>query len=505
MTSPLFKKVLVANRGEIALRIMRSLRDLGIPSVAIYSDADALSLHRKYANEAVRLPGRSSRETYLHIPALLEAIRLSGADAVHPGYGFLSENAAFCEGVRALGVTFIGPSVSAMHLMGDKVRAKELMRQHKVPTVPGSEGALADLASLQQLVKAIGYPLILKAAAGGGGRGMRIVRSDSDLKPAYEACRREALSYFGDDTVFAERYISSPRHIEVQVLCDGQRGIHLYERDCSIQRRHQKLIEEAPSLYLNEEQRQELGDIAVRAALAASYEGVGTVEFICEAPHKAYFMEMNTRIQVEHPVTEMITGIDLIQEQIRVAATKSLRLQQSDVRIRGWSIETRINAEDPAQDFMPAPGQIRHLHLPAGPGLRIDTHIYPGYTIPSEYDSMIAKFISYGANREEAIQRMLRALGEFECEGIPTTARFHEIVLQHSAFRAGEFDTGFLTQYQDDMEKGLKTSASDPHFGPSLAAFQVQLAREGLKDRDSEAGAREKWGEAARLESTRRF
>lgn len=505
MSSPLFKKVLVANRGEIALRIMRTLRDLGIPSVAVYSDADALSQHRKFANEAIRLPGRSSRETYLNVPALIEAIQSSGADAVHPGYGFLSENAAFCEAVRALGVSFIGPSVKAMHLMGDKVRAKELMRQHQVPTVPGSEGALSDLASLQQLAHSIGYPLILKAAAGGGGRGMRIVRSDADLGPAFEACRREALSYFGDETVFAERYISSPRHIEVQVLCDGKKGIHLYERDCSIQRRHQKLIEEAPSLYLNEKQRQELGEIAVRAALAADYEGVGTVEFICEAPHKAYFMEMNTRIQVEHPVSEMITGIDLIQEQIHVAATKKLRLEQSDIRIRGWSIETRINAEDPAQDFMPAPGQIKHLHLPGGPGLRIDTHIYPGYTIPSEYDSMIAKFISFGADREEAIQRMLRALSEFECDGIPTTARFHELVLQHPAFRAGEFDTGFLTQYQADMEKGLKSSSGDPLFGPVAAAFQVQLGRQGAQDGQTPATATGKWGEAARLEATRRF
>ncbi len=504
MNSPLFKKVLVANRGEIALRIMRSLRDLGIPSVAVYSDADSLSMHRKFANEAVRLPGRSSRETYLDIPTLLNAIRVSGADAVHPGYGFLSENAAFCEAVRSLGVSFIGPSVEAMHLMGDKVRAKELMRQHKVPIVPGSDGALRDLSSLKEVVANTGYPLILKAAAGGGGRGMRIVRTDADLEPSFEACRREALSYFGDETIFAERYISAPRHIEVQVLCDGKRGIHLFERDCSIQRRHQKLIEEAPSLYLNDAQRHELGEIAVKAALAAAYEGVGTIEFICEAPHKAYFMEMNTRIQVEHPVTEMITGIDLIQEQIRVAATKKLRLQQSDIQIRGWAIETRINAEDPAQDFMPGPGQIRHLHLPAGPGLRIDTHIYPSYTIPSEYDSMIAKFISYGSDREEAIQRMLRALGEFECEGIPTTARFHELVLQHPAFRAGEFDTGFLAQYQKEIESGLKASAADAHFGPMLAAFQVQLEREGLRTATPEVST-STWGQAARLESTRRI
>lgn len=503
MTKPLFNKVLVANRGEIALRIMRSLRDLSVPSVALYSDADALSLHRKYANEAIRLPGRTSAETYLHIPTLLEAIKRSGADAVHPGYGFLSENAAFCAAVRDLGVTFIGPSVEAMHLLGDKVQAKALMRQHHVPTVPGSEGALPSLADLQKVVKDIGYPLILKAAAGGGGRGMRIIRSDAELKDSYETCRREALSYFGDDTIFTERYITNPRHIEVQVLCDGTRGVHLFERDCSIQRRHQKLIEEAPSLYLNAEQREHLGSIAVRAATAAHYEGVGTVEFICEAPDKAYFMEMNTRIQVEHPVTEMITGVDLIREQILVAALKKLELKQSDISIRGWSIETRINAEDPTQDFMPGPGQIQHLQLPAGPGMRVDTHIYPGYTIPSEYDSMIAKFISYGATREEAVQRMLRALSEFECEGVPTTARFHEVVLQHPAFLEGDFDTGFLITYQKEIEQALKGSSPDKTYGPLLAATQAQI----LADRRPVPLVQEdsNWQQRARHEATRNY
>jgi acetyl-CoA carboxylase biotin carboxylase subunit len=479
MKKPLFKKVLVANRGEIALRIMRALRDLEIPSVAIYSDADASSLHRKYANEAVRLPGRASKDTYLNVEAILEAIRLTGADAVHPGYGFLSENAAFCAAVTKMGVKFIGPSDHAMHLMGDKVQAKAIMKKHNVPCVPGSDGALASVAELQELTKKIGYPIILKAAAGGGGRGMRIVRKDEELKESFEACKREAISYFGDDTVFAERYVSNPRHIEIQVLCDGKKGVHLFERDCSVQRRHQKLIEEAPSRFLNDEQRQQLGEIAVRAALAADYEGVGTVEFICESPDRAYFMEMNTRIQVEHPVTEMITGVDLIQEQIRVAATGKLRLSQDDIKIRGWSIETRINAEDPAQDFMPNPGQITHLHLPAGPGMRVDTHIYAGYTIPSDYDSMVAKFISFGADRDEAIQRMLRALSEFECDGVPTTAKFHEVVLKHPAFVSGEFDTGFLALHQKEIDTALKGGPADEKYSRLFTAFQAQVKADG--------------------------
>jgi len=501
MQKPLFKKVLVANRGEIALRIMRSLRDLGIPSVAVYSDADALSQHRKYANEAIRLPGRTSAETYLNVPAILDAIRRSGAEAVHPGYGFLSENSNFCRAVNEIGATFIGPSVEAMHLMGDKVQAKDLMKKHSVPTVPGSDGALSSLDDLHAVVKRIGYPLILKAAAGGGGRGMRIIRQDKEIQDAYEACKREALSYFGDATIFAERYISNPRHIEVQVLCDGRNGVHLFERDCSVQRRHQKLIEEAPSHYLSEEQRHHLGSIAVRAALAAHYEGVGTVEFICESPDKAYFMEMNTRIQVEHPVTEMITGVDLIEEQIRVAATKQLRLKQDDIQIRGWAIETRINAEDPGQDFMPAPGRISHLHVPAGPGMRVDTHIYPGYTVPSEYDSMIAKFISYGPSREEAILRMRRALSEFECEGVPTTAKFHEVVLQHPAFLSGEFDTGFLVTYQKDIESKLQTSVDDPTFGPALVAFQAQVHADGRSAEETKTPWL--WQQRARFEATR--
>ncbi len=484
MKKPLFKKVLVANRGEIALRIMRALRDLEIPSVAIYSDADASSLHRKYANEAIQLPGRSSKDTYLNMEAILEAIRVSGADAVHPGYGFLSENAAFCAAVNKMGVKFIGPSDHSMHMMGDKVQAKNLMKKHNVPTVPGSEGALGSVAELQELAKKIGYPIILKAAAGGGGRGMRIVRKDDELKDSFEACKREAISYFGDDTVFAERYVSNPRHIEIQVLCDGKSGVHLFERDCSVQRRHQKLIEEAPSRFLNDAQRHHLGEIAVRAALAADYEGVGTVEFICESPDRAYFMEMNTRIQVEHPVTEMITGIDLIQEQIR-----------------GWSIETRINAEDPAQDFMPNPGQITHLHLPAGPGMRVDTHIYAGYTIPSDYDSMVAKFISYGADRDEAIQRMLRALSEFECDGVPTTAKFHEVVLKHPAFVSGEFDTGFLALHQKEIEAALKGGSADDEHGRLFTAFQAQVKTDGRRG-TTESGPSQ-WQLRARQESCR--
>ncbi len=501
MKTQLFKKVLIANRGEIALRIMRALRDLEIPSVAIYSDADHASLHRKYANEAIRLPGRSSKDTYLNVEAILEAIRITGADAVHPGYGFLSENAAFCAAINAMGVKFIGPSEHAMKLMGDKVQAKALMKKYQVPTVPGSEGALASARELEELVKNIGFPVILKAAAGGGGRGMRIVRQFDEIKDSFETCKRESGAYFGDDTVFAERYVTNPRHIEIQVLCDGKNGVHLFERDCSVQRRHQKLIEEAPSRFLNDEQRHRLGEIAVRAALAADYEGVGTVEFICESPDRAYFMEMNTRIQVEHPVTEMITGVDLIQEQIRVAATGKMRLTQSDIQIRGWAIEARINAEDPAQDFMPSPGQITHLQLPAGPGMRVDTHIYAGYTVPADYDSMIAKFISYGATRDEAIQRMLRALSEFECDGIPTTAKFHEVVLKHPAFVSGEFDTGFLVQHQKEIEAALKGEPGQDEYSRLLTAFLAQT--KGDARRPLPETAPSQWQLRARQEACR--
>lgn len=439
------KRVLIANRGEIAVRIIRAAKDLGLETVAIYSDADQFSLHVKLADYAINLSGNTAVETYLNIPKIISAIKESKADSVHPGYGFLSENADFAEAVENAGAKFIGPSPKAMRLMGDKVEAKRLMKAHNVPCVPGSENPLKDVADLERHAKDIGFPLILKAAAGGGGRGMRVVRQLTELSDAFAACTREATSYFGNPAVFCERYIENPRHIEVQVLFDENgNGVHLFERDCSIQRRHQKLIEEAPSLYLSAEQRHEIGRRAVVAAQASKYSSAGTIEFIAESPDKVYFMEMNTRIQVEHTVSEEISGIDLVRWQILVACGRSLTFTQDQLTPRGWAIEARINAEDPAKGFLPAPGRVHHVRFPAGPGVRVDTHLYPGYEIPQYYDSMVAKLIVWGETRDVAVARMKRALAEFEIDGVPTTARFHEAVLSHPAFLEGSFNTGFI-------------------------------------------------------------
>lgn len=453
-----FKRVLIANRGEIALRIIRSLRDLGLESVAVYSDADAQSLHRLQADYAVRLPGTASSETYLNISALVEAIKVSGAEAVHPGYGFLSENGAFVAAVEAAGAVFIGPSVQAMDAMGHKIHARNLMEKHGVPVVPGAREPLRGVSDLKQLANEIGYPLILKAAGGGGGRGMRVVRQDSELEEAFVSCTREATLYFGNSEVFCERYIENPRHIEFQVLFDAHgNGVHLFERDCSIQRRHQKLFEEAPSPFLNHEQRMAIGAKAIAAAQAAGYCGAGTIEFICESPDHAYFMEMNTRIQVEHPVTEMITGIDLIAAQIRIAMGEPLPFQQADLTIKGWACEARINAEDPDRDFAPGPGLVSRLSLPHGPFVRVDTHLYSGYTIPPHYDSMVAKVITWGEDRDQALRRMLRALGEFRVEGVPTTAKFHEALLQHQDFLCGKFSTRFLERQGQQLTAAMQS------------------------------------------------
>jgi acetyl-CoA carboxylase biotin carboxylase subunit len=452
-----FKRVLIANRGEIALRVIRSCRDLGLESVAVYSDADSESLHRYQADFAVRLPGNLSADTYLNMPALLSAIKKSGADAVHPGYGFLSENSAFARAVCDAGIVFIGPDPVAMEKMGNKIEARNLMMAGGVPVVPGAKEPLANLSALKAMAKEIGYPLILKAAGGGGGRGMRVVRADKELEAAFEGCKREAVAYFGNPDVFCERYIEFPRHIEFQVMFDSHgNGVHLFERDCSIQRRHQKLIEEAPSTFLNEKNRMEIGARAIAAARATGYIGAGTIEFICESPEKVYFMEMNTRIQVEHPVTEMITGIDLIATQITVAMGAPLPFKQEDLKINGWSFEARINTEDASRNFAPSPGTVTQLRLPSGPFVRVDSHLYPGYTIPEFYDSMVAKVITWGRNRDEAMARLARALGEMRIEGVPTTAPFHEALLADENFRAGKFTTRFI----EENEQKLKDSMS---------------------------------------------
>ena len=499
MAAKPIKRVLIANRGEIAVRVIRCLREMGIESVVVYSDPDARSQARRIADYAIPLHGTTPAETYLNIPKIMAALKESGADAVHPGYGFLSENDSFARTVRDSGATFIGPSPESMGIMGNKVEAKKLMRRHQVPVTPGSIEPLSSLEELRALTSEFGFPMILKAAHGGGGRGMRVVRSDADLQAAFEATVREATAYFGNPEVFCERYIENPRHIEVQVMCDSHgNGIYLFERDCSIQRRHQKLIEEAPSKYLDESERHRLGRIAVTSALAAGYEGAGTVEFICEGPGRAYFMEMNTRIQVEHPVTEMITGIDLIREQLRVAQGETLSVRQEDLVVRGWAIEARINAEDPVNNFAPTPGLITQWQVPQGPFVRVDTHVYQGFEVSAAYDSMIAKVIAWGRDREEAIQRLTRALAEIEVRGVPTTARFHEAVLAHRDFRAGEFNTGWVEAHLDELKEVMVAAdASSLDAASILAAILVQ--EQGREETLGVAGARDKWKAAGRL------
>lgn len=499
MTLKPVQKVLIANRGEIAIRIARALRERGRQSIAVYSDADHASRHRTACDFAVRLPGKTSAETYLNMDALIDAARRAGADAIHPGYGFLSESSAFARAVEKAGLTFIGPTPEAMDLMGNKIKARELMKKHGVPVVPGSEMPLRDAEDLQARAREIGYPMILKAAAGGGGRGMRVVRSDADLSESFAACQREAIAYFGNDEVFCERYIEHPRHIEFQVLFDAHgHGVHLFERDCSIQRRHQKLIEEAPSQYFSTELREKVGALAVTAGLAAGYRGAGTVEFICESPDRIYFMEMNTRIQVEHPVTELITGVDLIGWQIRIADGEALSLRQEDIQLRGWAFEARINAEDPTRDFAPSPGRILEIDWPAGPFVRVDTHVYPGYEIPSEYDSMIAKLIVWGADRTEALARLKRALAEMRLTGVPTTASFHEAVIAHPKFVEGDFTTSFLVDEYDELQK---TMAGQSATSSSMFAAGVLLASRG--DQRLPDPTRSTWMRTARQEGLR--
>lgn len=496
-------RILIANRGEIALRVIRAAKDLGLETVAIFSEADAQSLHVQMADYCVGLQGHTSQETYLNIPKILDAIKRSGADAVHPGYGFLSENSHFADEVTKIGAKFIGPSSRAMNLMGDKIEAKRLMKSHKVPCTPGSENPIRDLEDLKSHSKTVGYPMILKASAGGGGRGMRIVRQDSDLADAFAACTREAQSYFGNPDVFCERYLENPRHIEVQVLFDEHgHGVHLFERDCSVQRRHQKLVEEAPSTFLSHDMRMEIGRRAVVAAKAAGYSSAGTIEFICESPEKIYFMEMNTRIQVEHTVSEEISGVDLVKWQIRVARGEHLTLQQDQLEVDGWCIEVRINAEDASKGFMPTAGLVRHVRFPSGPGVRVDSHLYSGYEIPQFYDSMVAKIIVWGESRSEAIARMLRALREFEIDGVTTTASFHEAVLRHPKFLSGDFNTGFVEREIENLINDFKDPrAADLEQNAMFAAIhgQIDLEQEAQLPLATTAHSKgtNKWTDAA--------
>lgn len=448
----MFKKILIANRGEIAVRIIRTCREMGIETVAVFSTADRDALHVKLADEAYCIGPTASKDSYLNFTNLMSVATLTGCDAVHPGYGFLAENADFAELCQACNITFIGPDPQAIQKMGEKAVARETMKEAGVPTVPGTEGIIEDVDEAVNIARDIGFPVIVKATAGGGGKGMRVAHNEDELRKAIRQARTEAETAFGNPGVYLEKFLENPRHIEIQIMADKHgNAIHLGERDCSIQRRHQKLVEEAPSPVIDSELREEMGKAAVAAAKAVNYHGAGTVEFLYE-DGKFYFMEMNTRIQVEHPVTEMVTGIDLIKEQIRVAAGEPLSVRQEDVILNGWAMECRINAENPAKKFMPSPGKIDLYLPPGGFGVRVDSSAYPGYMITPFYDSMIAKLIVWGKDRTEAIERMRRALGEFVIEGIDTTIPFHLKLMEHPSFIEGQFDTKFLEKHPIELD-----------------------------------------------------
>ena len=443
----MFDKVLIANRGEIAVRIIRALHEMGIKAVAVYSEVDKDSLHVQLADEAYCIGPANPAQSYLNIPSIMSVAEVSGVDAIHPGYGFLSENAHFAEVCESSGINFIGPSSEVISLMGDKTKARETMVEAGVPIVPGTEEGLKSTEEAIKVAEEIGYPLIIKAAAGGGGKGMRIVHKEADIEKSIQTAKSEAQNSFGNDEVYLEKYVEEPRHIEFQILGDEEGNIiHLNERDCSIQRRHQKVIEESPSPALDSELREEMGKTAIKAAQAVDYVNAGTVEFLLDNDNNYYFIEMNTRIQVEHPVTEYITGVDLLKEQIKIASGQKLSVKQEDIEIRGSAMECRINAEDPDHDFRPTPGKIENYIVPGGPGVRIDSGVYPGYYINPYYDSMIAKLIVHGENREESLKRMERALHEYLIDGLVTNIPFHLKVLNNAFFRKGEYYTNFINR-----------------------------------------------------------
>ena len=462
----MFKKILVANRGEIAVRVIRACRELGIPSVAVFSDVDRTSLHVRKADEAYHIGPAPAAESYLNFSKILGVARLCRADAIHPGYGFLSENAKFAEACQEAGVKFIGPTAASMEMMGSKTRARQEMEKAGVPFVPGTSRGLESIEQAEEVAARIGYPVMLKAAAGGGGKGMRLVCRREDLKSALEGAQSEALRSFGDSEVYVEKAIVNPRHIEMQVLADEYGNtVYLGERECSIQRRHQKVLEEAPSPVVDADMRRRMGEVAVRVAKAAHYSNAGTVEFLVDQEKNFYFLEMNTRLQVEHPVTELITGLDLVHLQIRIAAGETLPFTQDDIRIRGHAIECRIYAEDPDNNYFPSPGTISLLLAPAGPGIRRDSGMYEGWTVPLDYDPLLAKLIGYGSDRAQAISRLTRALNEYFVGGIKTNISLFQRILNDSDFQAGKLDTGYL----DRLFKRLPPPAA--HADTDVAAI----------------------------------
>ena len=450
----MFKKILIANRGEIALRIMRACHEQGIKTVAVYSTADEFSLHVKFADEAVCIGPPASSESYLNIPRIIAAGEITNSDAIHPGYGFLSESAEFSKICSENGFSFIGPGPEMITSMGDKANAKNTMKTAGVPVIPGGEGILSSPNEAKKIAEKMGYPIMLKATAGGGGRGMRFVAREEELSDLYEIAFQEALNGFGNGDLYIEKFIEEPRHIEIQILADEAGNVIQFgERDCSIQRRHQKLIEESPSPAVNDKLRLEMGKAAIIGAKAINYVGVGTIEFLLDKNQNFYFMEMNTRIQVEHPVTEMVTGVDLIKQQIRVHGGEDCPTYNPDYKLRGHSIECRINAEDPEKNFRPSPGKINNFHMPGGKGVRVDSHAYSGYEIPTHYDSMIGKLIVHAKNRKRAINRMQRALEETIIEGVKTTIPYHQKIMEDKNFNSGKFDTSFLESFSFEPKK----------------------------------------------------
>lgn len=442
------KKILVANRGEIAIRVMKTAKKMGIGTVAVYSEADRNSLHVRYADQAVCIGPAPSAQSYLNIDRIIDAAHKTGADGIHPGYGFLSENAQFSAAVEKAGLVFIGPKPKAIEMMGSKLAAKEAVKKYDIPLVPGTETAVTDLKEAEKIAGEIGFPVLIKASAGGGGKGMRIVENAKDFSSQMERAVSEAKASFGDGSVFIEKYVSSPRHIEVQILADAHGHIvHLFERECSVQRRHQKVLEEAPSSVLTPELRREMGEAAIKVASSCDYLGAGTVEFLLDADHRFYFLEMNTRLQVEHPVTEWITGLDLVALQIEIARGKPLPFRQDDLEIKGHALELRVYAEDPLDQFLPSIGLLSRYQLPKGENIRVDNGFEEGMEVPIYYDPMLAKLVTYGQNRTEAISKMLEAIAAYKVEGVATTLPFGKFVCEHEAFRSGQFDTHFVKKY----------------------------------------------------------
>jgi len=456
------KKILIANRGEIAIRVMRTAREMGIKTVAVFSEADRNALHVRHADEAICIGPPPSKLSYLLGDKIIEVAKQFGADAIHPGYGFLSENAGFAKAVKDAGLIFIGPTAEAMDAMGSKIHAKEMAIKHKVPLVPGTTEPISDFTKAKKIAKDIGFPILIKASAGGGGKGMRVVQNENEFEEQANRAMSEALAAFGDGSVFIEKYVTAPRHIEVQILGDEHGNVvYLFERECSIQRRHQKLIEESPCAILTAELRKKMGESAVSIAKACGYTNAGTVEFLVDDKLNYYFLEMNTRLQVEHPVTEFVTGLDLVREQINVARGEKLSFTQNDLHIRGHAIELRVCAEDPLNNFLPDIGRLKTYRKPQGPGVRVDDGFEEGMDIPIHYDPMIAKLIAYGETRERAIVRMIRAIDEYEVTGVQTTLQFGKWVMQHPKFRSAEFDTGFIPKYFDAAKAEIGAVSND--------------------------------------------